>query len=789
MNWDEIRNLFAEDAGRTDFQADLKKILSQVHLIDGMDFASHLFHAADCDYLFELPETHKPKCQVFFGRVTGLEEYMDIMDETVQRYRSPTEFSKILDRLNGVHNGKFAHIVGDKIFFFIQQVALQKGIAYASCLLSERLVPHPFRELCGIGILELLRMTIAEFYHQSQERHKMLYEKLDCLRHIAGDLKNFRIFGVKNKAKVEQFTNEYAEVSKQLVIAQLLVHSLPLVEEIGKYLEQKVLRVEVGIESLMPSEPVLAPSDEAHPKKFKLRPDVDAVLEEAEPLKYQLCHDGIHVYGGTLLGSGFIDFTAGVTLPCEISGKPVTEFSGTYQAEKLQHIEAWCVKRVNLKLQGEAGMVCKPPLLYGGMQNTVESVDLTFEAPTMHFYRDFQGRKDITHINFSGVVTEIADWDGGYFEPEAFKDCTNLKRVNGVFKGTMLPYGIFENCTSLVSAPKLQVKKIADYAFVNASSLTSVFLPDGLESIASGVFAGCSSLEDLYIPDNCLQIGRGTFKNCTSLKTIHLPSSLEEVREDLFSHCESLTKVFLADGIVCIGNHAFYHCKALKNPWIPQSIKRIGENAFYGCVSIESVTIPAGIEEIGENAFGGIPNLVIKGYAGTVAETYAKEHGISFVSLTPNSGAPSVTANYDLSRFTQAHKEKFEIALSEIKNGKKESHWMWYIFPQIVGLGKSSTSAKYAIGNLKEAKAFLDDEYLGGNLKRICQALLELPSCDAAAIFGDIDTCKLKSSMTLFLKATDDNELFQAVLDKFFHGEPDGRTLGILRNQTSSENA
>ena len=104
--------------------------------------------------------------------------------------------------------------------------------------------------------------------------------------------------------------------------------------------------------------------------------------------------------------------------------------------------------------------------------------------------------------------------------------------------------------------------------------------------------------------------------------------------------------------------------------------------------------------------------------------------------------------NYDLSRFTTAHNLSFGLALSEIENGRKESHWMWYIFPQIKGLGKSSMCEIYGIVDLGEAEAFLKDEYLGGNLIKICNALLKLESCDPIAILGDmghIDAMKLKS--------------------------------------------
>jgi len=135
---------------------------------------------------------------------------------------------------------------------------------------------------------------------------------------------------------------------------------------------------------------------------------------------------------------------------------------------------------------------------------------------------------------------------------------------------------------------------------------------------------------------------------------------------------------------------------------------------------------------------------------------------------------------YDLSRFTQMHQRDFEAALSEVRAGRKRSCWMWYIFPQIQGLGHSSISQYYAIKDAGEARAFLDDAYLGGNLIKICNALLELDSDDATYILGRPDDMKLKSSMTLFANVADDNTVFTLVLNKFFGGRPDGETLKKL---------
>lgn len=134
----------------------------------------------------------------------------------------------------------------------------------------------------------------------------------------------------------------------------------------------------------------------------------------------------------------------------------------------------------------------------------------------------------------------------------------------------------------------------------------------------------------------------------------------------------------------------------------------------------------------------------------------------------------------DLTRFHEAQRYAYQSALTEIRNGKKCSCWMWYIFPQIAGLGRSSTAQYYAIANLEEAIAYRNDDILGGRLIEISKALLELESDDAYVIFGSPDNMKLKSSMTLFALADPDQEIFQKVLDKFFHGERDRKTIQLV---------
>lgn len=132
-----------------------------------------------------------------------------------------------------------------------------------------------------------------------------------------------------------------------------------------------------------------------------------------------------------------------------------------------------------------------------------------------------------------------------------------------------------------------------------------------------------------------------------------------------------------------------------------------------------------------------------------------------------------------LDRYKNGQAASYETALKEIRNGKKESHWMWYIFPQIIGLGETSTSIYYSIKSIEEAEEYLNDEVLGTNLREITNALLELESNDPVEVFGPIDALKLKSSMTLF-DIVSSNDIFNEVLEKFYNGEKCLTTINMV---------
>ena len=134
-----------------------------------------------------------------------------------------------------------------------------------------------------------------------------------------------------------------------------------------------------------------------------------------------------------------------------------------------------------------------------------------------------------------------------------------------------------------------------------------------------------------------------------------------------------------------------------------------------------------------------------------------------------------------MQRFYEPQRRDFDRALAEIRRSRKVSHWMWYIFPQLKGLGRSSTAQFYGLDGLEEARRFAADPILGGNLRTITKALLDQPVRHAWIIFGRTDAMKLRSCMTLFAMADPDCGLYARVLEEFFRGEGDPQTLKMLK--------
>jgi uncharacterized protein (DUF1810 family) len=142
---------------------------------------------------------------------------------------------------------------------------------------------------------------------------------------------------------------------------------------------------------------------------------------------------------------------------------------------------------------------------------------------------------------------------------------------------------------------------------------------------------------------------------------------------------------------------------------------------------------------------------------------------------------------YNLSRFLQAQEEDYEQALAEINNGQKRSHWMWYIFPQVDGLGFSAISKRYSIKSIAEAKAYLGHPVLGPRLLECAEAVLRLERRSALEIFGSPDDLKLRSCATLFACVSPAGSVFDRLLGKFYQGERDNKTLRLLGMASDSK--
>jgi uncharacterized protein (DUF1810 family) len=139
-----------------------------------------------------------------------------------------------------------------------------------------------------------------------------------------------------------------------------------------------------------------------------------------------------------------------------------------------------------------------------------------------------------------------------------------------------------------------------------------------------------------------------------------------------------------------------------------------------------------------------------------------------------------VTDPHDLQRFVDAQSQTYDQALAELRAGEKRTHWMWFVFPQLAGLGRSGMAQRFAISGLEEARAYLGHPTLGRRLVEAARALTDLDTADPFAVLGPLDAQKLRSSMTLFALAAPDQPIFREVLDHYFDGELDEATTSRL---------
>ncbi|MEJ0046437.1 MAG: DUF1810 domain-containing protein, partial [Rhodospirillales bacterium] len=141
-----------------------------------------------------------------------------------------------------------------------------------------------------------------------------------------------------------------------------------------------------------------------------------------------------------------------------------------------------------------------------------------------------------------------------------------------------------------------------------------------------------------------------------------------------------------------------------------------------------------------------------------------------------------MTQRFDPAIFVTAQRDCIDQVRAELAGGTKQSHWMWFVFPQIAGLGSSPTAQRFALPGLQEARAYLAHPVLGDRLRQLTGLVLAAPHGDAVRIFGPVDALKFRSCMTLFRLAAPEEKLFSAALEKFFAGRDDPRTVAILRD-------
>lgn len=142
---------------------------------------------------------------------------------------------------------------------------------------------------------------------------------------------------------------------------------------------------------------------------------------------------------------------------------------------------------------------------------------------------------------------------------------------------------------------------------------------------------------------------------------------------------------------------------------------------------------------------------------------------------------------FDLDRFVRAQQGVYDVALDELRRGRKSSHWMWFVFPQLAGLGRSATAVRYAITGVDEARAYLAHPVLGPRLLTAADVAHDAPARSADALLGGIDSVKLRSSMTLFARVATDPQPFVAVLDRWYDGAEDPATLRLLGERPEHE--
>lgn len=239
--------------------------------------------------------------------------------------------------------------------------------------------------------------------------------------------------------------------------------------------------------------------------------------------------------------------------------------------------------------------------------------------------RMFYDCQSLTSITIPSSVTSIGDY--------AFFECKSLNNITIPNSVKSIGLSAFNECESLTSITiPGSVKSIGNRAFYSCTGLKNVAINKGVTSIGNNAFMECKNMTSITIPDSVTSIGVYAFQGCSSLTSITIPKGVTTIWNYTFYKCSSLTSVTIQNGVTSIEEYAFGHCYKIKNITIPSGVTSIGKYAFVYCESLTCITIPESVISIDVDVFFKCDNLTIVGKKGSVAENYAKENGISFIS-------------------------------------------------------------------------------------------------------------------------------------------------------------
>mgnify|MGYP002732993316 CR=1 FL=1 len=295
---------------------------------------------------------------------------------------------------------------------------------------------------------------------------------------------------------------------------------------------------------------------------------------------------------------------------------------------------------------------------------------------------EYQVETDWHNFDIKGKVKKVVINKGvTSIGSNAFTTCgrlTSIEIPSGVLSIGSDAFSFCDSLTSIV-IPK-GVTSIGDNAFERCSNLTSIKIPEGVTTIGEKAFYDCSSLTSITIPGGVTSIGWATFWGCSSLTSITIPEGVTIIDDYAFVECSSLTSITIPDSVTEIGGEAFNGCDSLTSITIPEGVTSIGQNTFYGCCSLKIINIPSGVTDIKPDAFRSCRDLKIICSSNSVAETYAKENGISYQI---DDKAPTITFGTN-GKSTVSKMQSTTVKVTDLTAGVNENYlkYMWTIVPE-----------------------------------------------------------------------------------------------------------